>query len=299
VVATAYFARSAGIVAETAAILGLGEESARYQTLAARIRQAFTKEFARPDGTVSTGSQTAYLMALAWELIPPDLRGKAFGHLCRDIEERGTRLTTGFVGVPLLCPVLADGGRPDLAFALLHTEEFPSWGYSVRQGATTIWERWDGWTKEHGFQSAHMNSFNHYSLGSVGEWLWRSVAGIDQAPGSVAYRDLVIAPAFGPRLEWVTARYDSPRGLVQVRWRRSEEAVEIELEIPPGRPAELRLPAGAWSQITVDGTPAEDHPWARAADRGASGARLFLSPGSWSVRCTPGPVKLKEATVNC
>jgi alpha-L-rhamnosidase len=295
VVATAYFARSASLAAEAAAVLGLSEESERYRALAAGIRQAFATEFARPDGTVATGSQTSYLMALAWELISSDLRDSAFGHLCRDIEDRGTRLTTGFVGVPLLCPVLSEGGRPDLAFALLHQEEFPSWGYSIRQGATTIWERWDGWTEEHGFQSPHMNSFNHYSLGSVGEWLWRSVAGIDQSPGSVAYSDLVIAPQFGPRLEWVTARYDSPRGVVQLRWRHSPEAVEIELEVPPGRPAELRLPASVAGQITVDGMPVEDHPWARLLDRVEGVARVSLFPGSWSVRCTSGPVATTSA----
>ncbi|HEX4256237.1 MAG TPA: alpha-L-rhamnosidase C-terminal domain-containing protein, partial [Streptosporangiaceae bacterium] len=282
VVATAYFARSASLVAETAALLGHGEDAAQYQALAARIRQAFTAEFARPDGTIATGSQTAYLMALAWNLIPDDLRDRAFGQLCRDIEDRGTRLSTGFVGVPLLGPVLTEGGRPDLAYTLLHQEEFPSWGYSIRHGATTIWERWDGWTEERGFQSPHMNSFNHYSLGSIGEWLWRSAAGIDQAPGSVAYADLVIAPHFGSRLDWVTARYDSPRGLVRVRWRRSAEGVDIELEIPPGRPAELRLPASAAGQIAVDGAPAEDHPRVRVLDA----ARIALPPGTWSVRQT-------------
>src|SRR6201996_7530218 len=245
VVATAYFARSAGLVADTAALLGHHQEAAHYQGLARDIRQAFTEAFVQPDGTIATGSQTAYLMALAWDLIPADLRDPAFGHLCRDIEDRGTRLSTGFVGVPLLGPVLTEGGRPDLAYALLHQEEFPSWGYSIRHGATTIWERWDGWTEDHGFQSPHMNSFNHYSLGSIGEWLWRSAAGIDQGPGSVAYGDLVIAPQFGPRLEWVTARYDSPRGLIRVQWRRSGDGVDLELEIPPGRPAELRLPGEA------------------------------------------------------
>jgi alpha-L-rhamnosidase len=284
VVATAYFARSASLVAEAADVLGRNAESARYRTLAADVRQAFTAEFARPDGTIATGSQTAYLMALAWDLIPADLRGRAFGHLCRDIEDRGRRLSTGFVGVRLLCPVLTSEGRPDLAFALLHQEEFPSWGYTIQHGATTIWERWDGWTEENGFQSPQMNSFNHYSLGSVGEWLWRSAAGIDQAPGSVAYSDLVIAPEFGPALDWVTARYDSPRGLVRVGWRRRGEGVDVELEIPPGRPAELRLPAGVAGQITVDDRPVGDHPWARFLDAGTDTARIAVAPGTWTVR---------------
>jgi alpha-L-rhamnosidase len=290
VVATAYFARSASLVAEAAAELGLGEDAARYGALAAGVREAFTAAFARPDGTIATGSQTAYLMALAWDLIPGRLRGDAFGHLCRDIEARGTRLTTGFVGVPLLCPVLTDGGRPDLAFALLHQDEFPSWGYSIRQGATTIWERWDGWTEAGGVQSPHMNSFNHYSLGSVGEWLWRSVAGIGQAPGSVAYTDLVIAPHFGPRLDWVTARYDSPRGLVQVRWSRHRDGVDLEIDIPPGRPAELHLPARTAGEITVDGVPAAEHPRATLLDAGDEGTRVGLPPGSWRVRCPLGSV---------
>ena len=155
--------------------------------------------------------------------------------------------------------MLTEDGRPDLAFALLHQEEFPSWGYSIRRGATTIWERWDGWTEEHGFQSPHMNSFNHYSLGSVGEWLWRSVAGIDQAPGSVAYQDLVIAPHFGPRLDWVTARYDSPRGLVQVRWSPS----------PGRRRSRDRNPARASRRTAPSRQHGRRHRGGRYAGRGA------------------------------
>jgi alpha-L-rhamnosidase len=216
-------------------------------------------------------------------LIPSERRATSFELLCADIEGRGRRLTTGFVGVPLLCPVLTAWGRPDLAFALLHQEEFPSWGYSIRRGATTIWERWDGWTEEHGFQSVNMNSFNHYSLGSVGEWLWRSVAGIDQGPESVAYRDLVIEPHFGPRLDWVTARFDSPRGLVQVRWRRQDSDIEVEVEIPPGRPAEVRLAATSATAIMIDGISIDEHPFAGLLSSGGGQIRFTLAPGSWKV----------------
>ena len=141
-------------------------------------------------------------------------------HLAADIEKRDNRLTTGFVGVALLCPVLADHGRADLAYALLHQEEFPSWGYSIRHGATTIWERWDGWTEHGGFQSAAMNSFNHYSLGSVGDWLFGRVAGIDQTPGSVAYRELLLRPLPGGRLTWARAEQETARGRVACGWSR-------------------------------------------------------------------------------
>jgi alpha-L-rhamnosidase len=283
VVATAYFARSASLVAESAAALGRAEDAARYGALAGRVREAFAEAFVGADGRVATGTQTAYLMGLAWDLIPAGLRTASFGHLCADIEGRGRRLTTGFVGVPLLCPVLTAWGRPDLAFALLYQEEFPSWGYSIRRGATTIWERWDGWTEERGFQSVNMNSFNHYSLGSVGEWLWRSVAGIDQAPGSLAYRDLVIEPHFDSRMDGLTARFDSPRGLIQVRWRRSDLDVDIDVEIPPGRPAEIRLVAAGAADVTVDGAALGAHPFAREVSADAGLICFTLAPGSWHI----------------
>jgi len=283
VVATAYFARSASLVSEVAAVLGLMEQAVHYRDLAARTRASFTEEFAKPDGAVGGGTQTAQLMALAWDLITPELRPKAFEHLCLDLESRGVRLTTGFVGVPLLCPVLTTGGREDLAFELLQQEAFPSWGYSIRRGATTIWERWDGWTEERGFQSVQMNSFNHYALGSVGEWLWRSVAGIDQAPGSVAYRDLLIEPRLGGRLDSITASFDSPRGMIKVSWRRVPHGIGGRLEIPPGLPAEVRVPARNESDLTVDGQPAANHSAVEVVSVELGKAQLRIQPGSWSV----------------
>jgi alpha-L-rhamnosidase len=284
VVATAYFARSASLVAEAAEALGLTEDAADYVTLASDVRSAFAKEFVDDEGVVATGSQTGQLMALAWHLVPEDLRPAVFGHLCADLESRGVRLTTGFVGVPLLCPVLSAGGRDDLAFGLLHQEEFPSWGYSIRRGATTIWERWDGWTEERGFQAVQMNSFNHYSLGSVGEWLWRSVAGIDQAPGSVAYRELVLEPRLGDRLDWVSAAFDSPRGRIEVDWRREEGGMAAKLVVPPGRPAELRLPVREGSAVSLDDQPVPGHPAAELLSTSGGRVRLRLQPGSWSLR---------------
>jgi alpha-L-rhamnosidase len=288
IVATAYFARSAAVVAQAARVIGRQSEAERYADLARRIRRAFTDAFAKPDGVIGEGTQTAQLMALAWDLIPDEMRAGAFDHLCADIESRQARLTTGFVGVPLLCPVLCDGGREDLAFALLHQEAFPSWGYSIRRGATTIWERWDGWTEEHGFQSVNMNSFNHYSLGSVGEWLWRSVGGINQADASFAYRDLVIEPRLGPRLDWVSASYDSPRGRVKVDWRRDGDGVGGEIEIPPGRPADVRVPASSAADLSIDGRPLDGQPGVALISLDAGQAHLRLDAGTWAVASRSG-----------
>ncbi|MEU0569903.1 family 78 glycoside hydrolase catalytic domain [Nonomuraea sp. NPDC005983] len=241
--ATAYFARSAQLTALAAGVLGRKADAAAYAELHRSIREAFVAAFVEPDGRVAGGTQTAYLLALAFDLLPEQLVPAAVEHLAADVEARGRHLTTGFVGVSLLCPVLTEHGRADLAYALLHQDEFPSWCYSIRHGATTIWERWDGWTEERGFQSAAMNSFNHYALGSVGDWLYGRVAGIDQEPGSVAYRRLLLRPAVGGRLSWARAYQETPYGRVACGWRLGEDGVEVDVSVPPGATAVLHIPA--------------------------------------------------------
>jgi alpha-L-rhamnosidase len=242
VLSTAYFARSAQIVADAAEVLGRPEEAIEHRALHAAIRAAFIESYVDDEGRVEGGTQTGYLLALAFGLLPDQLVPKAVEHLAADVEKRGNRLTTGFVGVALLCPVLAEHGRADLAYALLHQEEFPSWGYSIRHGATTIWERWDGWTHHNGFQSAAMNSFNHYSLGSVGDWLYGRVAGIDQAPNSVAYRELLLRPLPGGTLTWARAEQETPRGRVACGWSISEGEITVTATVPPGCTALLEIP---------------------------------------------------------
>lgn len=242
-IATAYFAHSASLVARTAAVLGRESEEVRYARLAERVRSAFRAEFLEPDRRLKGDTQTAYLLALKFDLAP-ELRAELGGHLIRTIEARGISLTTGFVGVPLLCPVLSDIGRQDLAYALLERDEYPSWLYSVRQGATTIWERWDGWTVEHGFQAAKMNSFNHYCLGSVGEWLYEYAAGIGQEAESVGFSGLRIAPRVGGTLSSVSASYETPRGRVLSAWSRDGDEITVSVEVPPGAPATVVLPFG-------------------------------------------------------
>ncbi|SEG85582.1 alpha-L-rhamnosidase [Thermomonospora echinospora] len=255
--ATAYFARSAQIVAQAAEVLGEHADTKRYGALHAAVRDTFVDAFvntgtgadgdaAGDEGRIVGGTQTGYLLALAFDLMPERLVPAAVRHLAADIEARDRHLTTGFVGVSLLCPVLAEHGHADLAYALLHQDTYPSWGHSIRHGATTIWERWDGWTGERGFQSPAMNSFNHYSLGSVGEWLYGGVAGIDQRPGSVAYRHLLLRPRIGGRLTWASARQETPLGAAACGWSLQPEAqpeeLHIEVTVPPGAVATLHIP---------------------------------------------------------
>ncbi|BAL87853.1 putative alpha-L-rhamnosidase [Actinoplanes missouriensis 431] len=255
VLATAYFARSTEIVAAAADVLG--EPSAAWHELHAGIKRAFQDAFVGDDGSVKGATQTSYLLGLAFDLVPESLKEAAVAHLAADIESRGNRLTTGFVGVSLLCPVLTEHGRGDLAYALLHQDAYPSWNYSIRHGATTIWERWDGWTEEHGFQSAAMNSFNHYSLGSVGDWLYGRVAGIGQTPASTAYSELLLRPTPDPtgRITRARASQETVRGLVECGWSREDGRLTVTATVPPGSTAILLIPTSDPGSVHAAGTP--------------------------------------------
>jgi alpha-L-rhamnosidase len=241
VLATAYLAYDAQLMAELARALGKAERAEHYGDLHARVVAAFNGAYVGEDVLIAGDTQTVYLLALHFGLLAPELRARAAERLVADIERHGGHLTTGFIGVGLLCPVLTEHGYADVAHRLLLEETFPSWGYSIRHGATTIWERWDGWTEDRGFQAAQMNSFNHYSLGSVGQWLYEYVAGIRAArPG---YEHVLIAPVPG-ELEWARATYASVRGPITSAWRRAHGAFQLDVEVPPNVTATVVLPPG-------------------------------------------------------
>ena len=291
--ATAYFAHSAETVAAAAGVLGRDDDAKRYGALHAAVRDAFIDAFVdASEGRVAGDTQTGYLLALAFGLLPRDAVPAAVDRLVADIEAHDRHLTTGFAGVALLCPVLTAHGHAELAYHLLHQDTYPSWAYSIRQGATTIWERWDGWTREHGFQSPAMNSFNHYSLGSVGDWLYGGVAGIGQAPGSAAYRDLLLEPAVGGRLTWARARQATPRGTVLCGWTLEDGALGLEVVIPPGPGATLVIPTG-----DPGGVRENDRPLTGAAgiEITATGPEsLTVRLGSGHYRFTAAPPRLRD-----
>jgi len=286
VLATAYFARSAQLVARAAEVLGRFDEANELWALHTGIRAAFIDSYVDDDGAVEGGTQTGYLLALGFGLLPERLVPAAVEHLAADIEKRDYRLTTGFVGVALLCPVLADHGRADLAYALLLQEEYPSWGYSIRHGATTIWERWDGWTDHAGFQSPAMNSFNHYSLGSVGDWLYGRVAGIDQTPGSVGYRELLLRPLPGGHLTWARAEQETVRGRVACGWSVDAGRITVSVTVPPGSTALLEIPTNDPESVREDGGLR-----VFGAESSAAGVTLRLASGRYTISAAaPGAV---------
>ncbi len=289
--ATAYFAHSADLVARASAVCGQEEQTRRYSALCADIKASFVERFVAADGRMVGDSQTAYLLALAFDLVPHALRGPVADQLVANLERHDRLLTTGFVGVALLCPVLTAIGRSDLAYASLHDDRFPSWGYSVRRGATTIWERWNGWTEHDGFGPAAMNSFNHYSLGSIGEWLFSDVAGIAQAADSVGYNRLLIRPRPGGRIRAARTFYLAPRGTIATAWELDDATLRLSVEVPPGTDALVILPVSSDTDIRLDGTPL---PPGRAGEYDRQVA-IQVSSGSYTFTC-PAPHGAAQAS---
>jgi alpha-L-rhamnosidase len=203
----------------------------------------------RPDGRILSrdgkagDTQSCYLLALRFDLLPEAMRPLAVQHLVNDIvEKRKGHLSTGFVGVSYLNPTLTQVGHTDLAYRLLLNKTFPSWGYSIQQGATTIWERWDGWTVEKGFQDPGMNSFNHYALGSVGEWLYDTVAGIDLEPERPGYKHIALRPRPGGGLTSAKAAYDSLYGKIVSEWKYAGGRWVWKVTVPPNTTATVFVP---------------------------------------------------------
>jgi alpha-L-rhamnosidase len=241
-IATAYFAHSTSLLAKAAAVLGKEGDVDKYQELLARIKSAFQKEFVTPNGRLSSNTQTAYSLALAFDLLPETIREKAAQRLAEDVNQFG-HITTGFLGTPLICHVLSRYGYFDEAFMLLNRKEYPSWLYPITMGATTIWERWDGIKPDSTFQNKGMNSFNHYAYGAIGEWLYRVVAGLEIDPEHPGYKHIVIQPHPGGGLEGARASVVSPYGRVTSGWQLTDDKITMSVEIPPNTTATINLPS--------------------------------------------------------
>ncbi|MGG4145330.1 glycoside hydrolase family 78 protein [Paenibacillus algorifonticola] len=243
VLATAYFAYSTKVLGLIAEVLGKEDDVSRLEQLFQGIAAAFRRAFVTEEGRIHGETQTVYVLALQFGLLTEELRLKAVRHLTADIAGRGNRLTTGFLGVGYLLPALSDNGRLDVAYQLLTQEAFPSWMYSIKHGATTIWERWDGWTEENGFQTPQMNSFNHYSLGSVGEWMFRYMAGIEADKGAPAFRHAIIRPQPGGGLSFVKSHFASLYGKIEVDWQIDKSGeFQLNVIIPANTTATLYIP---------------------------------------------------------
>jgi alpha-L-rhamnosidase len=231
-IGTAFYAYDAAIMAQVAAALGREADAAAWRSLREEIAQAFLRRFVTPDGLVISGTQTAYVLALHFDLLPQNLRSAGAAELVRLITKRKWHLATGFVGTPYLLDVLESAGYLDIAYKLLEQESFPSWLFPVTNGATTIWERWDGWTPDKGFQDKAMNSFNHYAYGAVGAWMVRSVAGLELDPTEPGYRHIILRPRPGGSLTWAEAELQTPFGRISLRWELDSGRLRLNFEVP-------------------------------------------------------------------
>ena len=258
-IATAFYAYSTHLLSRTAQVLGKVDDAAKYGQLVEKIKAAWVQEYVSPNGRVGEDTQTAYVLALQFDLLPAELRAKAVERLLREIEQR-KHLTTGFLGTPYLLDVLSRFRNEDNAYMLLERTEYPSWLYPVTKGATTIWERWDGIKADGSFQDAGMNSFNHYAYGAVGEWMYSTMAGLridDRVP---AYKHVVIAPRPGGTIASASARHLSMYGPVSSAWEGKGDRFLLSVEVPPNTSGIVILPPRA----SVDGATESGRPMSQA-----------------------------------
>jgi len=277
-ISTAFFAYSTSLLAKSARELGKTEDEKFYSDLFNKIKKVFINEYVTPAGRVGTNSQTSYVLALMFELLPDELRPMSAKFLVDNIRSRRNHLSTGFLGTPFLCHVLTLNGYTDVAYDLLLQETYPSWLYPVKMGATTIWERWDGQKTDSTFQDAGMNSFNHYAYGAIGDWMYRVSAGIDtRTPG---YKNLLIHPRISGIMEFSKASFESPYGTVASGWERKNGKIIIRVTIPVNTKATIVLPVDDISKVISVGAPVPDQETGYVVTADGNDKEISLETGS-------------------
>ena len=253
-IATAYFGRDARIMSQAATALGNDDDAARYEKLHADIRSAFTARYF-PEGSKHPGAdtQTACLMGLGYDLIESDQRERVAAFLLEKFEEADRHLRTGFLGTPLLAPVFDELGHSDICYELLFHESYPSWFYSINQGATTMWERWNSYSHADGFGDASMNSFNHYAYGAIGQFMYERIAGLAPDPQSPGYKHFFVRPLVGGPLKSARAELETPYGKAVSGWRLFDGKLEMEVVVPPNTAATVEFPGEKAAQILTAG----------------------------------------------
>jgi hypothetical protein len=251
VIGTAYYAEDARMLSEMAASIGEDADAATYAQVSHDVRAAFTDTFVQPDGTVGSGSQTGYALALGMDLVPQDERAAVGAKFVAKVHASNDHLTTGFVGTPWLLPALTSIGQDALAYQLLETRTFPSWGYEISKGATTMWERWDSINPDGSFGDVSMNSFNHYAYGAVGSWMYQNIGGI--APAAAGYKKIRIAPVIGGGLTHGQGSYDSAYGTIATDWSLTGGDLALHVQVPVNTTAEVVIPADSAYAVTEGG----------------------------------------------
>jgi alpha-L-rhamnosidase len=240
-VATAYYAYSTGLFSKIAKRLGRDRDYDKYSKLYREVVDTFQKEYFTPRGRMAARTQTAHIVALYFDLVPDEFKQRTIETLIELLKENDGHLVTGFVGTPYFCFALSQNGRLKEAYELLLKDDFPSWLYQVKAGATTIWEHWDGIKPDGTMWSPDMNSFNHYAYGAVGEWLFRVAAGIEADENEAGFKHILIHPHIGGGLDYVNASYSTVYGDIVVSWNAEGNKVRLKVTIPHNTTASIIL----------------------------------------------------------
>jgi len=255
VFATAFFAHSAGLVSKMAEILKRDSEARKYAELSSQIKAAFNRRFVKTDGLIEGDTQGGYALALNFQLLPPEIEALAAQKLLEGIRRYQNHLSTGIQTTHRAMLELSRHGFNETAWQLLTNRSFPSWLYMIENGATTIWERWDGYVKGRGFQDPGMNSFNHWAFGAVGEWMWRHIGGMNPDAAHPGWKHFHVQPIPGGGVTWTQASYDSIRGRIISEWAFTNGVFNLRITIPPNTTATVTIPASTTDGITESGRP--------------------------------------------
>jgi alpha-L-rhamnosidase len=282
-IATCYWAYDAQLMAQMAHAIGRADDEKKYNELFAKIKKAFVGRFIKADGKIANGSQTCYVLAMHMNLVPDDKKDDAIRHLVDDIKSRDNHLSTGFLGTTYLMPVLTQSGHHDTAVTLLLNDTYPSWGYMVRKGATTIWERWNG---DKGDPS--MNSYNHYCYGAVVDWMYRYLAGIDTDVSAPGFKHIIIHPHMDERLTSATGTYHSIYGEIATSWERHGKSLQLNITIPANCTATVYVPSAKQEEVTESGKSARSAEGIHPVKSSESEAVFEVSAGTYQFTSTLG-----------
>jgi len=260
-IAQCFYAYSTSLVIDAAKVLGKQEDVAYYTDLLAKIKAAYMHEYVTPSGLISSDTQTAYVLALQFDMLPENLRQQAAHRLVANIEQYDNHLTTGFLGTPYICHVLSRFGYTNVAYRLLLQDSYPSWLYPVKMGATTVWERWDGIRTDGTFEDASMNSFNHYAYGAIGDWMYRDIAGIDTKADAPGYKQITIEPQVGGHLNYANADYETSYGKISSHWKIDSGKFYLDVVIPANTTATVYVPVATGGTVTEDNKPLSNLTW--------------------------------------
>lgn len=280
-IAQCFYAHSTQLLINAARVLGKTTEVTSYEALLKNIKEAFAKEYLTATGRLVSSTQTAYVLALNFDMLPENLRAQAAERLAANVKDYGNHLTTGFLGTPYLCHVLTRFGYTDLAYSLLLQEKYPSWLYPVKMGATTIWERWDGIKPDGTFQVPSMNSYNHYAYGAIGDWMYRVMVGLDTYEDGTGYKHSKIEPHIGGGFTNAAASLQTYYGKLSNSWKVSGDQLTMEIEVPANTTATVFIPAKSVDAVAESGAPITQSKDIKLLETKEGSVKLSLGSGKY------------------